>query len=409
MTGLPRRVAFVIPRYGAEVVGGAEHHCREVAERLASDIDVEVFTSTALDYERWANHYPIGMSVLNGVTVRRFPVTIERDPEAFATFSQRALGQRHGALNELQWLLLQGPCVPDLLTSIADERENFDLFVFWIYLYFPTYFGLPLLADKAVFVPLAHDEAPFHLDIFRPLFYLPRWIVYNSPAERALIDWKFGPAVAPGEVIGPGVTPPRPGDPDRFRQRFGIADPFVVYIGRVTPAKGCDELFELFAIYKRFRPDGLKLVVIGQVQMEVPARADIRALGFVGEQDKADALAAAAFSVTASRSESFSMSIVESLAAGTPALVNAECLPLREHVLASGGGLLYEDRATFCAAMERLSSDALLRASMATSAKKYASGQYRWDAVASGWIAALAEAMARVARTSSLRNVIDTA
>jgi glycosyltransferase involved in cell wall biosynthesis len=392
------RVAFVVPRYGLEVSGGAELHCRIVAERLAEEVDVEVFTSCALEYERWANHYPPGLDEVNGIVIHRFPVTLERDPEAFATFSRVAIEGHHPPLNELRWILLQGPSVPDLLTSVRDERGNFDLFVFWIYLYFPTYFGLPLMADKAVFVPLAHDEPPFHMDMYRPLFYLPRWIVFNSPEERDLIIKRYGQAVAPGEVVGAGAEPPAKGVGSRFRRKFGIADDFLLYVGRVNPSKGCHELVELFSTYKAIHPSRLKLVLIGNVEMELPIRSDVRVLGYLPEQDVADALAAATLSVTASRFESFSMTAMESWLASRPVLVNAAAAPVRAHVEASGGGLHFEDPATFCAALDRLLNNRELRERLATAGQRYAAERYTWDAVHAGWRRALASALARVGR-----------
>lgn len=390
------RIAFVVPRYGLEVSGGAEQLTREVAERLADEFEIEVFTSCALEYERWSNHYAAGVEEINGVRVRRFAVTRERDPQEFSQFSDRAIVGPHGPMNELQWLLLQGPCVPSLLTSLTHERHAFDLFVFWIYLYFPTYFGLPLVADKAMFVPLAHDEPPFHLDIFRPLYYLPRWIVFQTAAERALVQWKYGSAVAPGDIVGAGVEPPKSGDAARFRRKYGLADDFLLYVGRVNPSKGCDELIELFATYKALRPSRLKLVLIGNVEMPLPPRPDVRTLGYVDEQDKADALAAAAFSVTASRFESFSISVMESWLADRAVLVHGAAGPLREHVLASGGGLYFDDTAGFCAAIDRLLGDAALRRALAASGRRYAESRYAWDAVLSGWRRAIREALDRI-------------
>ena len=64
------RLCFVIQRYGLEVNGGAELHCRWLAERLARRHEVEVFTTRALDYIEWRNHYPEGGASVNGVRVR---------------------------------------------------------------------------------------------------------------------------------------------------------------------------------------------------------------------------------------------------------------------------------------------------------------------------------------------------
>src|SRR5664280_995140 len=74
------KLVFVTPRYGTEVIGGAETAARMVAERLClrPDWEVEVLTSCALDHLTWENTEPAGTSVLNGVTVHRFPTASRR-------------------------------------------------------------------------------------------------------------------------------------------------------------------------------------------------------------------------------------------------------------------------------------------------------------------------------------------
>ena len=76
------KLAFVIQRYGAEVLGGSEHLCRLVAERLAAQHDVEVLTTCARDYVTWKNEYPEGADRIRGVTVRRFANAKTRDLDA---------------------------------------------------------------------------------------------------------------------------------------------------------------------------------------------------------------------------------------------------------------------------------------------------------------------------------------
>jgi len=90
-----RRVAFVVQRYGREVLGGAEELCRQVAERLAGRFAVAVLTTCARDYLTWKDAYRPGSETLAGVEVHRFPVARTRRVRSFGRFSQRIFGRPH--------------------------------------------------------------------------------------------------------------------------------------------------------------------------------------------------------------------------------------------------------------------------------------------------------------------------
>ena len=111
-------------------------------------------------------------------------------------------------------------------------------------------------------------------------------------------------------------------DPERFRRKFGIRDPFILYAGRKEPGKRVDVLVKYFAQFRKEREEEVKLVLIGGGKVENPDPKNIIDLGFVDKQDKYDAYAAAAFFCNPSEMESFSIVLMESWFAGRPVLVN---------------------------------------------------------------------------------------
>ena len=65
-------IAFVVVRYGLNINGGAEYHCRVLAERLTNDYNVEVLTTCVDNYRTGENIEFKEKEIINKVTVRRF-------------------------------------------------------------------------------------------------------------------------------------------------------------------------------------------------------------------------------------------------------------------------------------------------------------------------------------------------
>ncbi len=378
------KVAFVVQRYGADVVGGAEALCRQVAERLSRSVEAHVLTSCALEYERWANYYPSGVEVLHGVMIHRFPVAGERDKQTFDRLTERLVGSgvRHGyPTDQVKWMEAQGPRVEALLDHIAERRDEYDVFVFFTYLYYTTYFGIQLVPEKSILVPTAHDEPPIYLELFRSIFQLPRALVFMADEERKFVHTQFANGHIPWAVIGMGIERPDGADGARFRARFGLSDPFILYAGRIEPSKNCQELFDFFARYKAEKGSDLKLVLLGRVEMPIPKNADIIPVGFVSDGDKFDAYKAAQVLVMPSRFESFSIVSLEALLVGTPLLVNGESAVLRDHCLRSTGGLFYQCYDEFAAALSLLLETPEMRRRLGQHGAEYVAQHYRWDAI----------------------------
>jgi len=377
--------AFVVPRYGLEVVGGAELGARMLAERLVQRLgwSVEVFTTCARDHMTWENEYRAGESTLNGVVVRRFPTTSGRPPRFFP-FSERVLSAPGAATvaEAEEFLELQGPGCPDLLDALgASDR---DLFAFYPYLYTTTVRGLPPVAERAVLHPAAHDEPALHLSVFRQPMAMARGFVFQTWGERALVQRLFPVAQAPQVVVGLGFEEPPPGlGPGTAPGELaGIGDrPYLLSLGRVDGFKGTTMLAAFFAAYKRRRPGPLALVLAGPVTAPPPVHADVVVTGPVGEADKWSLIEGATAFVQPSPHEAFSIVLMEAWSRARPVVVNARCAATSEHCARSGGGLTFGSYLEFEAVVDRLADDATLRGVLGGRGQRFVEANFRWPTI----------------------------
>ncbi|MGH9024442.1 MAG: glycosyltransferase family 4 protein [Acidimicrobiia bacterium] len=380
------RLLFVVQRYGHEVAGGAEVHCRQFATRLAArGHGVEVLTSCALSYVDWADWYPVGSADLDGVLVHRLPVDEERQERFFGPLNGRVPRGRKPVPLHLQreWMLRQGPHMRQLPRWLAEHAEGYEAIIFFTYLYYPTWAGLPVASAlvPTVLHPTVHDEPALQLPIFEPLFRQPWAFAFSTEEEAALVSRRFR-MQAPGAVIGIGTDLDASGDPLAFRRRFGLGDrPYLVFIGRLEPGKGSEELFEFFCVYKTRNPGHLALVVVGEPVKPLPRHPDVFVTGFVDEETKRGALAGALALAQPSYFESFSMVLMEAWVMQKPALVQGHCAVLEGQVNRSGGGIPYRGFAEFEGALDVLLGDGEMAGALGCSGRRFVEEKYHWDAV----------------------------
>jgi glycosyltransferase involved in cell wall biosynthesis len=384
-----KRVAFVVPRYGAEIGGGAEEECRRLAELLAGDLDVTVLTSCALDYRTWADHYPPGEERVAGVRVLRFGVAQPRDPAAFDVLSAEAYARPDDLELGRRWMQAQGPVAPGIAEHLRLEGDRYDAVCVLPYLYATAPDAIALAGDRAVLVPLAHDEPPLRLRIFDELFARPGVLVFNTPEERAVVERRFGTDDRPRFTIPLTVDDPPPADPERFRAAFGIDGPYLLALGRIEPAKGSDVILQRFAELRGRRPE-LRLVLVGRPHMTLPDELEgVVVTGYVDEQTKHDALAGAAVVLLPSAYESLSIVALEAWSHARPTLANAVSDVLVGQSRRSGGGLWYADAHEFHATLALLLDNPPLAAVLGAQGQRYVTGTGGWEAVRRAWLEAL--------------------
>ena len=375
------RLCFVIQRYGLEVNGGAELHCRWLAERLARRHEVEVFTTRALDYIEWRNHYPEGGASVNGVRVRRSTVRRTRNARAFASLSNLCFHGTHTQEEEEAWVRENGPYSPDLVNAVARSRDRFDRFLFYCYRYYPSYHGLPLVRDRAILVPTAEEDPAIRLGIFRPFFRSPRGIVYLTPEEQALVEDASGNREVPSVVIGSGLNLPEAAPGADFRARHGLTRPFVLYVGRVDKNKGCVTLFAYFRKFVEETKAEVDLVLAGTAVVPIPDHPRIRHVGFITEEEKVAALEQCRLLLMPSPFESLSVITLEAWKLGIPVLANARCRVLMGQCLRSNGGLFYHGYAEFAEGLRLLLERPELAAALGRQGQRYVETEYSWERV----------------------------
>lgn len=369
------------PRYGPEVVGGAEFAVRMLAERLAArGHAVSVLTTCARDHRTWANELPAGATTIAGVTVERFP-TVTTRPADFDRWGRPLLADPAGvSLDDArEWIRRQGPHSPALLDAVV--ADDADVQVFSPYLYEPTVAGIVRTPRPALLHPAAHDEAPLRLPVFPDVFAAARGLVLYTFAEQRLVDDLFPVGATPQVVLGLG-SDAGAGEAAAARAALGLDDPYLVCVGRVDDGKGTGVLARFFAAWADLhREQRLRLVFVGPVLDPPPPHPRIVVAGPVDEPTKWGLLRGATALVSPSAWESFGLVVVEAWQAGVPVLVNARCAATTEHVRRSGGGLTYDGLAGFMAALDRLVRDGALAAACAARGAAYVERWFTWASV----------------------------
>ena len=401
------KVAVIVQRWAADIVGGSESLAWQYARLLRRSYAVDLLTTTARDYLTWDNVLPEGAREHDGVTVRRFGVTLGRgggwwhrlhallcrrhevltrgadedDPEVLQPWSR--------ALQE-DWIRHQGPYSEPLLQFLERHATDYRALLFITYLYPTTYFGLGVVpAGRCLLVPTLHDEPPAYLSVYRERARAVRSLLWLSAAEARLGQALWGSC--PGRVVAMPVET-TPAAPARR------AEPYVLYCGRIEAAKGCDRLLEWFLAFKAAQPSPLRLVLTGDDKMGLPRHPDVEYLGFVSDAKKRSLMAGAAVFVLPSPYESFSLATLEAMAQRTPVLVNGACAVLAEHVHLSGAGRAYRCQDEFRHGLgELLGLGAAARTEMGERGRAYVVDRFQEDRIRAALIDAIESLCGRLA------------
>lgn len=394
-----RKIGIVTPRYGVDVLGGAESGIRGWAEQLAArGYAVEVLTTNTIDMASWGNHTSPGVEHLNGVTIRRFRTSTVDDRPFHALRLKVDRGERP-RFSEEERFMESNLRSADLERFIAEHAEEYACLLVTPYLYGTSYWTIQRAPDRAILIPCLHDEPLAHLSIIRMMLERAAAIFFNSEEERDFALHTLRVANPYHTCLGFGFPDqPERGDPLRFRQRTGITGPMLLYAGRLEPGKNVPLLIEYFMRYKAERPGPLTLALSGTGSIPLPSRDDIVGLGMLPRDALTDAYASAVALCQLSLNESFSLVLMESWLQSRPVIVRADCAVTRGHVERSGGGYAIGSYEEFRAAVDALLADETAGAARGERGKAYVLERYTWSRL----LPRIEESIARFSRPRPL-------
>jgi len=184
-----------------------------------------------------------------------------------------------------------------------------------------------------------------------------RRVLYTTQDEQILAEKAFKPFLGKGHVVGYGTAPP-PRETPEFRAAFEKATPqlngrpYLLFMSRIHPKKGCDILIQAFAALAHIRPD-LQLVIAGPdelgLQQKLAALAERLGIGervhwpgmLVGEAKWGAYYGAEGF-VLSSHSENFGIVVAEAMGCGRPVVITDKVNIWRE-VADSASGIVGGD------------------------------------------------------------------
>lgn len=380
------KVLFIMPWFGPEIRGGAEHFIFELAKNWSKrGADVEVWATSSSKLEGWNNEFPTGNEVVDGVKIRRFPAVKRWEP----LFHRLHARMNQGASNAfIRWLWVRTNLFGVGMTNALREAgPGFDSVHLCHYLTGTAHRLSRILPEKTVLHPFIHNEQVLYDPVMAQLFENVRGVMVNTASERDLaLSAQCGLVPRSYHEIGNGVELEDLGEESRELSteiRETLGSKFIVFVGRLIEQKNIGELLAWFFELRKVDPD-VQLVFIGEgpylSESLVAQSPGIVKLGWVSEGQKRAVISEAICLVQPSLLESFSLVIMEAWLQGTPVIVHKDCPATSQHITASNGGYACKEATEFVSAIDQL-MDPGKRKELGGKGEQYVRVNYSWDAV----------------------------
>ena len=389
------KVAFVLPWLPESTPGGAETLALTTAQHLRqAGMDTEILTTCIRDiYDDYGHNYHTpGTVYRDGLPVRRFAVK-KRKARAYHRLNQRLMRGETISPKEEQTFINRMFVAPSLYRYLERHKQHY-LYIFIPYMFSSTYHGVRTVPERALIIPCLHDEGYARLGIYHDILRSAKGLLFNTDAEKSFAVSLLGEANGQiRRVIGSGIDVDVQGNGERFRAKYQLEGPIVLYAGRDGEGKNVPLLIDYWNRYMEHTSHSATLVRIGSHESDAPQDKDAfhRNLGFVAPQEKYDALAAADVLCQPSVNESFSLVLMESWVQETPVLVHGDCAATRQHCDTSEGGLTFTTYDEFASALDRLFDHPDEARRMGQRGRQYVMDHYQWPAVVAAYQEVIAE------------------
>ena len=385
-----KKIGFVVPWHGQNIPGGAEMALRGVTEHLhKAGISIEILTTCVREFTAdWnENFHKPGLTEENGIPVRRIKVR-KRNVDAFNRVNIKLMNDELLTLAEEEIFCREMINSPDMYKYIEQHKNEYHCFVGIPYMFGPVYQMCKICPEKAVLIPCFHEEAYIYMDVFKKAFSSIQGMIFNAEPEKVLAERVYHTAgqklITPGLGLDTGLVY----DEERFRAKYDIWEPFILYAGRKDVGKNIYTLIRYFAEYKKRNKNNLKLVLIGGGSVKLPksVHGDVYDLGFVPIQDKYDAYGAALTLCQPSKHESFSFVIMESWLCKRPVLVHKGCDVTKHFAVTSQGGFYFDNYFEFEGQVNYYIEHPDTASKMGENGRKFVLENFDWDIVTRKYI-----------------------
>ncbi len=369
------RFAFVTPRFGPHIGGGAETQARGFALAAAArGWQVEVWTTCAKSHYTWVNELPAGESWEDGVRVFRFPVIKRHEDRQSDLEIRLATQNRLPRADQYHWLE-GGAHSPGLYAHIRQHAAA-QMAVFVLPYANPMMHAAAWSApEKVIFIPCLHNEPYAYLEPVHLLLETVMAVLSNAPEEGQLLLEKL--RIRPQRHVVLGESLPFP-DPLPTPQ---VSDPpALLLVSRLEEGKNVPLVYQYMQHYWE-NGGRVRLVVAGSGPFTPPDHPAFDFRGFISEEEKLHLCATSLAVLQPSLNESFGLTLLESWLAGRPVLVHGDSAVTRGQTLRASGGLWFRDEEEFAAAIEWLLSHPEQASKMGICGREYTQQNYTWPAI----------------------------